>query len=99
MNRLNFMREDKVTYTGSTFAKELHGKLGVVIAPIANSESGYVVNFGGKDDYVMSGDHLTPFHGKIKEDGEPSRDEKGGVEVTKRKPGGGKRRVIDQEAD
>jgi len=37
---------DKVVYTGSKFTTELRGKIGVVVARVANSDDSYVVEFG-----------------------------------------------------
>lgn len=95
MNYNKWMREDKVSYVGSKFASELRGKLGVIIVPVGNSENSYVVNFG-KEDFVVSGDSLSTFHGKVHADGDS--EESKGMDVQKRKTTGGKRRN-DQESE
>lgn len=96
MYHKRFQQGDKVSYSGSKFAKELHGKLGIVCGHVANQEGGIVVDFG-EDSYVLDENrHLTRFQGKEKKEGEQDDKGKGGPEVTKRKT---KKRVVDQEAD
>jgi hypothetical protein len=93
-----FQQDDMVTYTGSKFAKELHGALGIVVAHVQGSDNGIVVAFG-KDAYILDETkHLTRFQGKLKTEG--SQHEPKGPAVEKRKGvgGGGKRRVVDQDA-
>jgi hypothetical protein len=86
-----------VSYTGSKFAKELNGALGIVDAHVQGSDNGIIVSFG-KDAYILDETkHLTRFQGKVRTEG---ADERKGPAVEKRKGvgAGGKRRVVDQEA-
>lgn len=90
-----FQQGDMVSYTGSKFAKELNGALGIVDAHVQGSENGIIVSFG-KDAYILDETrHLTRFQGKVKTEGHEPK----GPAVEKRKGvGGGKRRVVDQDA-
>jgi hypothetical protein len=55
-----FMPFDKVSYTGTRFAKELHGDLGIVLTRVQNQPSHYVVDFS-KESYVLHESYLMPF--------------------------------------
>jgi hypothetical protein len=88
MHLNRFGQGDKVSYAGEKFAKDLHGKLGIICGRIGGTEHGVVVDFG-EDSYVMDEErHLVPFQGKLRsETPEGGKDEKkrGGVEVHKRR--------------
>jgi hypothetical protein len=60
MHFKKFQQDDKVTYKGTRFARELHGKLGVVCSRVQNRPSGVVVDFGD-DAYVMDESNLSKF--------------------------------------
>lgn len=107
MYMIKFQNGDKVQYVGRKLASELSGKLGVVVARVGGTDNGVVVEFGGRDAYIMDEtQHLARFQGK-----EPSphldgdkvstgkADKKvAGPEVERRKGvGGGKRRNADQD--
>lgn len=64
-----FNLDDKVTYVGNRFSKELGGKMGWIIAPVNNEDHKYVVEFGD-DAYVVNESSLTHFKAtSIKESG------------------------------
>lgn len=90
------MPGDTVVYQGEKFAKELHGKPGVVCARISGTKTGYVVDFGSHS-FVMDQVHLSRFNGKVQVDPVQERQKEskfkdeasGGVEIRrtrKRKP-------------
>lgn len=90
-----FQQGDMVTYTGSKFAKELHGALGIVHGFVDKTDHGVVVDFG-KDSYIVNEVRcLTAFQGKRKTEDDEKEESKGGPDVSKRRPGA-KRRVVDQ---
>ena len=55
-----FNLDDKVTYIGSRFSKELGGKMGFVICPVRKEDHKYVVEFGD-EAYVVNESSLTHF--------------------------------------
>jgi hypothetical protein len=55
-----FNLDDKVTYVGSRWSKELGGKMGWIVAPVINERNKYVVEFGD-ESYVMPEGSLAPF--------------------------------------
>jgi hypothetical protein len=89
MQTQRYQQGDKVSYTGEKFAKDLHGKLGVVCGRVGNTEHGVVVDFGDESYVMDEARHLTPFQGKLKsETPEHHGEEKkkvGAVEVSKRR--------------
>jgi hypothetical protein len=65
-----FYQDDKVTYVGQRWAKELGGKMGWVIGPVTNEENVYVVEFEG-DSYIMPLTSLTKFTASSARDSGP----------------------------
>jgi hypothetical protein len=92
MSFRKFQQDDKVTYIGTKFSKELHGSVGVVDGRVGGTDTGVVVSFGGDESYVMDEKHLTRFVAKPKDDSK--EESKGGPEVSKRRP----KRKVDTKA-
>lgn len=96
MTNNRFMQGDKVSYVGTKHAKELHGKLGYIVGRVQNADHEVCVDFG-EDAYVMDErHHLSRFQGKEKTDGH--HDPKGPAVEKRKGVGGGRKRVVDQEA-
>jgi hypothetical protein len=84
-----FNQGDAVSYTGRKYAKELHGKRGMVVCRVQGSDVGVVVEFGSDDSYLMDEvRHLAPFRGKTEEEVAATKE----PEVQKRRG----RRVVTQ---
>lgn len=98
MHHNRFQQGDKVSYIGTKFASELHGKLGFVVGRVDNADGEVVVSFGS-DAYIMGElEHLASFQGKVPGEGDQDDSSKA-VKVEKRKGLGGKKNAKDQEAD
>ena len=64
----DFYQDDKVTYVGARWAKELAGKEGWVVGQVKNEPGVYVVEFEG-DSFIMPTTSLAPFKGAVAKDG------------------------------
>lgn len=91
-----FQQGDMVTYTGTKFAKDLQGSLGIVHAFVEGTETGVVVVFGSDAFILDETRHICPFQGEVSIRGGETQ-KPTGPEVQKRK-GVGKRRAVDQGA-
>ena len=87
----DYNQDDKVSYVGNKRAKELHGKMGWVIAPMKNEPGVYVVEFEG-ESYIMPSTSLAPFKAVLTKESGPeirqirkrSVEDEGGSNVAKR---------------
>ena len=67
MNKRSFVPFDNVVYCGEKFRSELRNKVGIVLAKVANSTSGYVVDFDTAS-YVLPETAINHWRSKSKDE-------------------------------
>ena len=67
MNKRPFVPFDNVVYCGEKFRSELRNKVGIVLAKVANSTSGYVVDFDTAS-YVLPETAINHWRSKSKDE-------------------------------
>lgn len=81
---------DPVAYKGRKYAKELHGKRGMVVSRVQNEDAAVVIDFGLDESFLLDENNsLAPFRGKTEEE---ERTEKKEPEVQKKRS----RKVVTQ---